>query len=49
MKAVKYFMKPFEAGQRSVKIKIEINFLSPFSIGTERAKVLQKSCQIKNF
>ena len=36
MKAFKAFIKPSEAPQRSVKIKIEVNFLSLSTIGTGR-------------
>ena len=38
MKALKVFIKPFEAPQRSVKIKIELNFFSSSGIGTGSAK-----------
>ena len=34
------FIKPFEAPQRSVKIKISLNFLSSSGIGMERVKSL---------
>ena len=36
MKAFKAFMKPFEAPQRNVKIKIYLNFLSSSGIWTEQ-------------
>ena len=36
MKAFKAFTKPFEAPQRSVKIKILLNFFSSSGIGTGR-------------
>ena len=38
MKAFKGFIKPFEAPQRSVKIKIHVNFLSLSGIRTTRVK-----------
>ena len=38
MKAFKAFIKPFEAPQRSAKIKIELNFFSSAGIGTGRVK-----------
>ena len=38
MKALKAFIKPFEAPQRSVKIKIELNFFTLSGIGPLRAK-----------
>ena len=34
MKAFKAFIKPFEAPQRSVKIKIQVKFVSSSGIGT---------------
>ena len=40
MKAFKAFIKPFEAPQRSVKIKIYLNFLSSSGIGTGRVKMM---------
>ena len=40
MKALKAFIKPFEATQRSVKIKIELNFFSSSGIGTGRVNYL---------
>ena len=36
MKTFKTFIKPFEAPQRSVKIKIQLNFCSSSGIGTGR-------------
>ena len=39
MKAFKAFIKPFEAPQRSVKIKIQLNFFSSSRIGTGRVNV----------
>ena len=39
MKALKVFIKPFEAPQRSVKIKIELNFFSSSGIGTGRVMI----------
>ena len=36
MKAFKAFIKPFEALQRSVKIKIYVNFFSSSGIGVGR-------------
>ena len=42
MKAFKVFIKPFEAPQGSVKIKIQVNFFSLSGIGAERVK--QPSC-----
>ena len=38
MKALKAFIKAFEATQRSVKIKIYLNFFTLFWIGTLRVK-----------
>ena len=38
MKALKAFIKPFEAPQRSVKIKIQVNFFILSGIGTLRGK-----------
>ena len=38
MKAFKVFIKPLEASQRSVKIKILVNFLSLPEIGTRSVK-----------
>ena len=38
MKAVKAFIKLFEAPQRSAKTKIKVNFFSSFGIGTGRVK-----------
>ena len=35
---LKRFMKPFEAPQRSAKIKIQLNFFSSSGIGTGRVK-----------
>ena len=39
MKAFKAFTKHFEAPQRSVKIKIYVNFFSSFGIGVERVNI----------
>ena len=39
MKAFKAFIKPFEAPQRNVKIKIYVNFLSSPGIGTGRVNI----------
>ena len=39
MKFLKAFIKPFEAPQRSEKIKIKVNFLSLCGIGTGRVKI----------
>ena len=39
MKAFKTFIKPFEAPQRSLKTKIQVNFLSLSGIGRERVKL----------
>ena len=36
MNALKAFIKPFEAPQRSIKIKIYLDFLSLSGIGTGR-------------
>ena len=36
MKAFTAFRKPFEAPQKSVKTKIEVNFFSSSGIGKER-------------
>ena len=38
MKVFKVFIKPFEALQRSLKIKLELNFFSSSGIGTGRVK-----------
>ena len=38
MKAFKVFIKPFEAPQRSVKINIQVDFLSLSGIGRERLR-----------
>ena len=38
MKAFKTFIKPFEAPQKSVKIKISVNFFSSFRIRMGRVK-----------
>ena len=38
IKVFKAFIKPFEASQRSVKIKISVNFFSASGIGTGRVK-----------
>ena len=40
MKAFKAFIKPFEAPQRNVKIKISLNFFSSSRIGTWKVKVI---------
>ena len=40
MKAFKAFIKPFEAPQKSVKIKISLNFFPSSGIETERVKVI---------
>ena len=40
MKAVKAFTKPFEAPQKSVKIKILVNFFSSSGIGDRLKSVL---------
>ena len=39
MKAFKAFIKPFEAPQSSVKIKIDVNFFFLSGIGTLRVKI----------
>ena len=41
MKAFETFIKPFEAPQRSVKIKIQLNFFSSSKIGTLRVNVIK--------
>ena len=41
MKALKVFIKHFETPQRSVKIKIQLNFFSLSEIGTGRVKIDQ--------
>ena len=46
MKVFKAFMKPFEAPQRSEKIKIYLNFLSSSGIGTGRVNA--KMQQLKS-
>ena len=38
MKTFKAFIKPFEAPQRSAKIKISVNFFSSSGIGRVRVK-----------
>ena len=38
MTAFKEFLKAFEAPPRSVKIKIQVNFLSSSGVGTEKVK-----------
>ena len=38
MKAFKAFIRPFEAPQRSAKIKIQLNFFSSSGVGTGRVK-----------
>ena len=40
MKVFKTFIKPSEAPQRSVKIKIDVNFLSLSGIRTERVNAM---------
>ena len=42
MKAFKVFMKPFEAPQRSAKIKVQLNFYSSSRIGTGRVNWIEK-------
>ena len=42
MKAFKVFIKPFEAPQRSAKIKLYVNFFSSSGIGMRRLKILKK-------
>ena len=42
MKAFKAFIKLFEAPQRSVKIKIKVNFLSSSGIGTKRVNMFER-------
>ena len=39
MKAFKAFIKPFEAPQRSVKIKIEVNYFPSSEIGAGRVNI----------
>ena len=38
MKALKALVKPLEAPQRSVKIKTQLNFVTPSGIGAGRVK-----------
>ena len=38
MKAIKTYIKPFEAPQRSVKMKIKLNYFFSFGIGTGKIK-----------
>ena len=45
MKAFKAFIKPFEALQRSVKIKMYVNFFSSSGIGAGRVKKVVTSSQ----
>ena len=40
MKAFKDFIKPFDAPQRSAKIKIVVSFLPSFGIVTGRVNVI---------
>ena len=40
MKVFKSFIKSFEAPQRSVKMKIAVNFFSSSRIGTGRVKIV---------
>ena len=47
MKALKAFIKPFEAPQRSVKIKIELNFFTLSGIGTLRVKIIEVILNLK--
>ena len=47
MKAFKAFIKPFEAPQRSVKIKIELNFFTLSGIGTLRVKIIEVILNLK--
>ena len=42
MKAFKVFIKPFEAPQRSAKIKLYVNFFTSPGIGMGRLKILTK-------
>ena len=51
MKALKAFIKPFEAPQRSVKIKASLNFFSSSGIGKGRVKAFHswKFVPIPNF
>ena len=49
MNALKTFIKPFEARQRSVKIKIQLNFFSSSGIGTGRVKKLQDMSRNRRF
>ena len=55
MKAIKAFIKPSEAPQRSLKVKISVNFPSSSGIGTgsvkkyPRGSVLLKKRVLKNF
>ena len=39
MKALKAFIKPLEAPQRRVKIKIELNVFSSSELGTKRVNI----------
>ena len=42
-------MKPFEAPQRSVKMRISLNFFSSFGIGTERVKGVTQRVTVNIF
>ena len=42
LKAIKAFIKLFEASQRSVEIKIQVNFLSSSGIGKGKVKFYTK-------
>ena len=48
MKALKAFIKPFEAHQRSLKIKIWVNFLLLFEIGTGSVNITMEGKIIDN-
>ena len=47
MKAFKAFVKPFEAPQKSVKIRNSRQFLSSSGIGTGRVKIQKQPFQAK--
>ena len=49
MKALKAFIKSFEAPQRSVKIKIKLVFFSSSGIGAQRVKLMAMNKKMYTF
>ena len=49
MKALKTFIKPFEAPQRSMKIKIELNFFTSSGTGTGRVNLSVDNSNLEAF